>query len=149
MTATSHPWLVAAGSLSIVAAFLHLGCIVGGGLWYRALGAGEPMARAAERGAMLPHVMAVIIAAVLFGWAAYAFSAAGLIVRLPLIRTALVAICVVLLVRGLAVPFMQAWRPDLSPSFIYTTAAICTAFGLIFAIGTWKVWPALSLKDAF
>ena len=147
MTATSNPWLVAAGGLSIVAALLHLGCIVGGGPWYRALGAGEPMARAAERGAMMPHVMAAIIAAVLFGWATYAFSGAGLITRLPFMRTALVAISVVLLVRGLGVPLMQLWRPDLSPTFIYTTGAICTVFGLIFAIGTWRAWPALSLKD--
>ena len=138
-----------AGGLSVVAALLHLGCIAGGGPWYRALGAGEPMARAAERGAMMPHAIAVIIAAVLLGWAAYAFSAAGLTVRLPLIRTALVAISVVLLARGLAVPFMRAWRPDLSLGFIYTTAAICTALGLIFAIGTWRAWASLSLKDAF
>ena len=149
MTATSNTWLVAAGGLSVVAALLHLGCIVGGGPWYRALGAGEPMARASERGAMMPHVMALIIAVVLLGWAAYAFSAAGLVMRLPLMRTALVAISVLLLVRGLAVPAMQLWRPDLSLTFIYTTAAICTVFGLIFAIGTWRVWPALSLKDAF
>ncbi len=149
MTPPGNVWLLTAGWLSVAAALLHLGCIVGGGSWYRALGAGEPIARAAERGAMMPHVIAAVIAVVLFGWAAYAFSAAGLIGRLPLMRTALVAICAALLLRGLGVPLMQLWRPDLSPGFIYTTAAICTAFGAIFLIGTLKAWPLLSAKGSF
>ncbi len=149
MTPSGNVWLLTAGGLSVAAALLHLGCIVGGGPWYRALGAGEPIARAAERGAMMPHVMALIIAIVLFTWAAYAFSAAGLIARLPLMRTALVAISAVLLFRGLGVPLMQVWRPDLSQGFIYTTAAICIAFGAIFLIGTLKAWPVLSAKGSF
>ena len=147
--ATGNSWLLMAGGLSLAAAVLHLASIVGGASWFRALGAGEPMARAVERGAVFPIVVTLFIAAMLFVWAAYAFSAAGLIARLPLLRTALVAISAVLLIRGLGVPLMQAWRPDLSPGFIYTTAAICTTFGLIFAVGTWRAWPALSLKEAF
>lgn len=147
--ALENRWLVAAGGLSILAAVLHLGCIIGGASWFRALGAGEEMARAAERGAMFPTVITLSIAAILFVWAAYAFSAAGLIPNLPLTRTALVAICGVLLARGLGVPFMRARRPDLSVGFIYTTAAICTAFGMIFLMGTFKAWTTLSEKATF
>jgi hypothetical protein len=146
---SGNGWLISAGVLSIVAALLHLGCIVGGPPWFRAMGAGEKMALAAERGAVFPTVITLFIASVLFVWAAYAFSAAGLIMRLPLVRTALVAICAVLLLRGLGVPFMQAWRPDLSSTFLYVSSAIVTVFGLIFVIGTWQAWPALSTKDAF
>jgi hypothetical protein len=145
----TNGWLVAAGVLSIVAAILHLACIVGGAPWFRALGAGEKMARAAERGAHFPTVVTIAIATVLFVWSAYALSAAGLILRLPLMRTALVAICAVLFLRGLGLPLMKAWRPDLSHTFLYVSSAIVTVLGVIFAIGTWKAWPSLSIKDAF
>jgi hypothetical protein len=148
MMARGSSWLMTAGGLSIAAALLHLGCLVGGAPWFRALGAGEGVVRAAERGELFPVIGTIFIAAVLFGWAAYAFSAAGILMKLPLTRTALVAISSVLLLRGLAVPAMQAWRPDLSQSFIYTTAAICTIYGLIFLIGTIKAWPVLSAKGA-
>ena len=146
MTPSGNGWLIAAGWLSIAAALLHLGCIVGGAPWFRALGAGEEIARAAERGAMFPTVITLFIATGLFVWAAYAFSAAGLIVRLPLARTALVAICAVLLIRGLGAPLMHLWRPDLSPLFLYVSSAIVTVLGVIFTVGTWQAWATLSNK---
>lgn len=149
MTVPGQGWLITAGGLSVIAALLHLGCIIGGAPWFRALGAGEVIARAAERGAVFPTLVTIGIAVVLFVWAAFAFSAAGLIAPLPLTRTALVAISAVLLLRGLAVPVMQAWRPDLSLSFIYTTAAVCTIYGVIFLVGTVEAWPALSAKGSF
>ena len=43
-------WLLIGGGLSVVAALLHIACIFGGPDWYRFLGAGEGMARAAARG---------------------------------------------------------------------------------------------------
>lgn len=104
------------------------------------------MARAVERGALAPLLITVFIAGVLGVWALYAFSAAGLVPRLPLRRTALVAISAVLLLRGLGVPLMQAWRPDLSPAFIWWTAAIVTGYGLIFANATRLAWASLG-KD--
>ncbi len=138
--------LIAAGWMSIAASLLHAGCIIGGPTWYRFFGAGEELARAAERGSPVPAIITAGIAAVLGVWAAYAFSGAGIIVRLPLLRTALVAISAVLLVRGLGLPLMQIWRPDLSSAFLYWSSAIVTVYGLAFALGTWAMWPALSLE---
>ena len=43
-------WLLIGGELSVVAALLHIACMFGGPDWYRFLGAGEGMARAAARG---------------------------------------------------------------------------------------------------
>jgi hypothetical protein len=141
---TGNVWLIAAGSLSTIAALLHFACIVFGAPLYRALGAGEPIARAAERGDIMPATMAVLIGIVLLGWALYAFSAAQIIWRLPLTRTALTAIIAVLLIRGLSIPLMRIWRPDLSMAFLYITGAICTLLGLIFLIGTRNAWSTLS-----
>jgi ABC-type glycerol-3-phosphate transport system permease component len=138
--------LIAAGWMSIAASLLHVACIVGGPSWYRFFGAGEELARAAERGSPVPAIITACIATVLGVWAAYAFSGAGMIGRLPLLRTALVAISAVLLVRGLGVPLMQMWRPDLSSTFLYVSSAIVLVYGLAFAAGTWTIWTELSFK---
>ena len=93
-------WLIAGGVVEPAASVLHLACIVGGADWYRFFGAGEAMAQAAERGEAYPALLTLAIAAVLAIWAAYAFAGAGLIRRLPLMRTALVAITAIYLLRG-------------------------------------------------
>ena len=145
-----NPWLIAAGALSAAAALLHLAVIAGGPDWYRFFGAGERMARAAERGSATPALFTVAIAGVLALWAAYAFAGAGLIRRLPLLRTGLVAISGIYLARGLFVLSPSAFgRPDLSPGFMLWSSLIVLAFGLAYAIGTWRAWPQLSKrKDA-
>jgi hypothetical protein len=140
-------WLIAAGVLSVAAALTHLAIIVGGPNWYRFFGAGERMAQMAERGAWTPAIFAVGIATVLMIWAAYAFSAAGFIQQLPLARTALILISVVLILRALAYFVRESWRPDLSHSFMLWSSLIVLLLGLCFAIGTWQAWPRLSQSD--
>ena len=140
-----NPWLVAAGWSALAAAALHLACIAGGPGWYRALGAGDRMARAAERGSATPALITAAIAAMLALWAAYAFSGAGLIGRLPLLRLGLVAITAVLLLRGLVLfhpPLLR--RPDLSDSFLLWSSLIVLALGLLYAVGTWQAWNQLT-----
>ena len=61
----SNKWLIAAGALSAIAAPLHVAIIINGPDWYRFFGAGEAMARAAERGSARPAVITIGIAAIL------------------------------------------------------------------------------------
>ena len=77
------------------------------------------MARAAERGSPVPALITAAIAAILALCAAYAFSGAGLIGRLPLVRVGLLVISAVFLARGLVIFYPPALRrPDLSDSFM-------------------------------
>ena len=141
-------WLTLGGMLSGMAALLHIGCILGGPDWYRFFGAGEPMALAAERGELFPHVITAGIAAMLALWAAYAFSGAGRMRRLPLIRTALIAISAIYLARGLVLFPILLLRPDQADSFTTWSSLIVLAYGVVHAVGTWRAWPALAAKDA-
>jgi hypothetical protein len=144
-----NPWLVLGGCLSLTAALLHLAVIVGGPDWYRFFGAGEAMAQADERGSWMPALMTFGIAALLSIWAAYAFAGAGMIRRLPLMRTALVAISAIYLARGLLVFDPAALgRPGLSPGFMLWSSLIVLVYGLTYALGTWQVWPHLSKRNA-
>lgn len=135
-------WLLAAAAASAAAALAHLACIAIGPKPYLLLGAGPGMAAAAARGDARAALLTAAIALILLGWAAYALSAAGLIRRLPLRRTALVAICAVLLLRGL-VPLLA---PGLLPpntnsaTFWLVSSLLCTGMGLLFLVGTVQTW---------
>jgi hypothetical protein len=145
----ARPWLLAAAWMSIAASLLHIACIFGGPDWYRFFGAGEGLARAAERGSPVPAIMTGVIATILAGWAAYAFSAIGSVVRLPLIRTALIAIAAVLLARSALGFVPSAWEPENRTfAFMFWTSFVCFIMGICFAVGTWRAWPILSLKPS-
>ncbi len=143
-TAPVDPWLVAAGAASGVASLLHLAIIAGGPRWYRFFGAGEGMARAAEKGRWQPAAITVAIALVLAAWAACAFVGAGALdVSLPLLRPALCAITAVYLLRG-AVLVPALVRPrTAATSFAIWSSAICLAIGLVHLVGLLRAWPRL------
>lgn len=139
-------WLMAGGCLSLVAALLHIGVIIGGPDWYRFFGAGEDMARMAERGLWQPMLITLGIAALLSIWAWYAFAGAGRARRLPLMRTALVLISGIYLARGLLIiPILI--EPPTRTAFNIWSSLIVLVFGLVYAVGTWLVWPRLSQKE--
>jgi hypothetical protein len=143
-----NPWLIVGGCLSLAAALLHLAVIGGGPDWYRFFGAGEEMARAAEQGRWMPHLLTIGIAAVLTVWALYAFAGAGLIRRLPLMRTALVVISLIYLARGLLIiPIMMSVSLAEAP-FDYWSSLIVLVYGICYAVGTWLAWPHLSKRKA-
>lgn len=135
--------LVLAGAGSLAASALHLACIVGGAEWYRFFGAGERMARMAERGHWYPTVLTLGIAAVLGAWALYAWSGAGLIPRLPLLRPGLCLITGVYLLRALAFVPLQPFFPGNSAAFWYWSSGVCLVLGLLHALGLRQAWPRL------
>jgi hypothetical protein len=135
--------LVAGGTLSAVAAVAHLACIVLGAPAYRLMGAGERMARDVEAGKLRPTLVTLAIAFLLFGWSAYALSAAGVIGRLPGARIVLPAICCVYLARAVGFPLLKPVFPGNSNSFWLVSSAICLLVGLLHAIGVVSLWDVL------
>ena len=144
MPATTHNVaLLVAAALSAVAAALHVGIIVMGAPWYRFFGAGEGMARAAEQGRLFPAVVTAGIACVLALWAAYALSAAGVLPRLPWLRTAVCAITLVYLLRGLVLLPALAMPAGTPATFLIWSSAICLVFAAAHAVGLVQVWDRL------
>nr|WP_295658955.1 hypothetical protein [Polymorphobacter sp.] len=136
-------WLVAGGVLSAIAALLHLAIIAGGPSWYRFFGAGERMAHLAETGKSEAWLVTAAIAAVLAVWAAYAFSGAGLLPRLPLLKLGLVMISTIYLVRGLALVPGLMFRPGLVTPFLFWSSLVVIVYGLTYTVGTWQAWSRL------
>lgn len=135
--------MLAGAALSGLAALLHIGCIVFGASWYRFFGAGEQMAQLAAAGSWRPTLITSGIVLVLAGWSLYALSGAGVIFRLPLLRTALCLITGIYLLRGIAgVPVAIVIAAD--PAFWWWSSAICLAIGIVHLVGVRRAWPRLS-----
>ncbi len=142
-----NPWLVAGGLLSAAASLAHIGCIVEGPSWYRFFGAPEQLIRAVENGDPTLHWITAGIALLLAIWAAYAFAGAGLVRRLPLTRTALLAITTIYLLRGLVI--VPALLKPGAPAFDIWSSLIVLVYGLVYLAGTLRAWPYLSRKEGF
>ena len=101
------------------------------------------MARAAERGSVAPAVITFMIATVLAIWALYAFSGAGLVRRLPLLKTALVLISGIYLLRAfLLIPSLM-FKPELVDPFALWSSLVVLVYGGAYAVGTWQEWSNL------
>ncbi|WP_226647703.1 hypothetical protein [Microbulbifer variabilis] len=140
-------YLELAGMLTLIVAGLHVGCILFGAEWYRFLGAGEAMAQMAEAGDSYPTIVTGIIVSVLLVWSAYAFSGAGHILRLPLLRTGLTLISLVLITRALGFYFIMPAFPDNSLTFWLISSVLCFILGVIYSLGLGQSWSRLSSRD--
>lgn len=128
-----------------MAALAHIGVILGGPAWYRFFGAGEGMARLAASGSWYPALITLGIALALAVVSAYALSGAGLLPKLPLLRTVLVAVTAVYLLRGVAGFVLAVVAPGgNSPTFWVWSSVICLALGAVHAIGLTRAWAVLS-----
>lgn len=135
--------LLLGASLSAAAALAHLACIAIGAPAYRFMGAGESMARAVEAGRLRPTLVTLAVAGVLFTWAAFALSGAGVFGPLPLTKFALVAISAVYLGRAVAFPLIKSSFPGNSKTFWLVSSGICGVIGLVHAYGTVALWRTL------
>ena len=137
---TANAWLMAGGVLSGAASIAHLAVIVGGPRWYDAFGAGPRMVRLAEHGSPVATAITLGIAVVLAIWAAYAFSGAGLIPRLPLLRLALTAITAVYVLRAIGyIPALMAAGAPVG-TFGWVSSAIVLVFAVVHVLGTLPLW---------
>ncbi|MBK5416186.1 hypothetical protein [Pseudomonas sp. TH31] len=135
--------LMIGAGLSVIAASLHIGIIIAGPVWYRLFGAGDRFVCAATAGRFFPAVATAVISLILFAWAAYALSGAGVIGRLPLLRPALSAITLVYLLRGVLGPFVLMGTGR-STMFIVISSVICLGYGLVHLLGLIQSWDELA-----
>lgn len=152
MQRSSDVFFVFAGATTLIGGLLHLSIILGGPSWYRFFGAPESIVQMAGSGSLYPAFVCVFIACVLFTWSFYAFSGAGLIARLPFLRTILIVISVALIIRGISFIPLMLISPEIFQritncqsvnAFLITTSAICLIVGLAYAIGIKLSWTFL------
>jgi len=142
MTNPLNTPLIIAATFSGLASVLHIGCIVFGASWYRFFGAGEQMAILAEQGSLQPTVITSILVLILAAWSLYALSGAGVIGKLPLLKTGLTIITAIYLVRGVAGFFLITNPLGRSPEFWVWSSIICLSIGLLHLVGLKQIWAS-------
>lgn len=106
--------LITGGLIAAATAIWHLLCIAGGPSWYAFARAPGIVIHSAKQGTLLAPLSTAVIAGLMFTCAAYAFSGAGLIKKIPLLKTALVTIAFICLVRALStVPYLISSHLDM------------------------------------
>ena len=132
--ARSQRALQIAGWTNIVLAAAHVVCLIWAYSVFRAVGIEEDMRRLAEQGgAALPYVVTLIVAAGFFIFGLYGLSGAGVMRRLPLLRTALVSIAAVYVLRGTLLGGFGAVAAGDAAQTAF--AAVALAIGLSYAAG--------------
>ena len=154
MSRFAKSYLLLAGAAASAGAALHIAIIFGGPDWYAFFGAPRGLVEMARAGNIRAPISCLIIAAFLTLLAAYAFSGAGVIRRLPLLRIGLASIAAVLILRGVLFIPLILWRPGALSgicdcrsvdAFIFVTSALCLAMGVGYALGALAV-PGNFLK---
>lgn len=158
MQRPTNNYLIFSGVVAVAGGLLHVATIFGGPDWYRLIGATEPIIHLASIGHFYPVLVCLVAAAVLFICAGFAFSGAGLIWRLPLLRTALVLITCGLLIHGVAFIPLVMLRPDLMMNvydgkgvntILIVTSIICVVTGITYALGTRQAWKPQPPNNSF
>jgi hypothetical protein len=144
MSRLANNWLLCAGVAAAAGAVLHVAILFGGPEWYAFFGAPRGMVEMARAGHPRAAISCLVIAAILSVFAAYAFSGAGRIRRLPWLRTGLALLGGALVLRGVAFVPLVVWKPDsLSricdcrsvDAFIIATSALCLFMGVGYVLG--------------
>jgi hypothetical protein len=136
----ANPLLLAGAALSAVAGLLHFACIVLGAPAFRWLGAGERLARRAERGDVQPRLIAFAIGAALCLCAGLALSVAGVLPPWPPAAPLLAVYAAVLGLRALAFPLLRPVFPENSMAFWWLSSALCLGMALLHALGLAQIW---------
>lgn len=147
-------YLLLAGIAASAGALLHIAILFGGPDWYAFFGAPKGLVAMARGDNIRPPITCLVIAAFLSLIAAYAFSGAGVIRRLPFLRFGLAAIAGGLILRGvLFIPLILLRPGALSrvcdcrsvDAFIVTTSVLCLVMGVGYALGALTA-PTSSFK---
>lgn len=135
MKKTQTIWIYLAGIIALVGVVIHIAAIFGGASWYAYFGAPRSVVQSARDGTWLAPVSALVIAGLMAICAAYAFSALGVLRRLPLLRTGLAGMAIVCLLRALVLWPLMINHPNLRNTFEIVAAIVWGIAGVGFVFG--------------
>jgi hypothetical protein len=96
------------------------------------------MALMAEAGDTHPTIVTSVIILTLSIWSIYGLSGARGIGKLPLVRTVLVLISSIYVLRGLAFVVLMSMFPENSITFWLASSTICLSIGMLYSVGTYQ-----------
>jgi hypothetical protein len=140
-------YLIAGGIMSALISILHILLALQPEFFkYIAPGQESTLTQMAVQGSTVITIAAVALALMFALWAAYAFSGAGLIHALPILRAALIVIGVMYISRALFLPSeinMVLTQGYPFRFVIFSTSSLLV--GLFYLIGFWRLRAVLKL----
>ncbi len=137
--------LFIAGLHSMGVSALHLLMIPFGSQAYRFFGAGERMAREADAGLWIPHIITFIIAMVFLLFGMYAWSGTGFIRKLPFLKPVLLAITGIYILRGIALfPEVYFYFIATHPLRFIIFSGAALWIGVFYVFGLKQNWQEIS-----
>lgn len=135
-------------AISLLGVAIHVAAMIGGPSWYAFFGAPPQIVASAQNGTWLAPVSTTGIAVLMGMSAMYAGSALGMVRRLPLLRTMLVGIAAVCLLRALILVPLAFLHPQLINMFEVVAALIWGTAGIGFVSGFLMTRRTLSMPFA-
>ena len=124
-----------AAVIAILTALAHMSCIFLGESCYRSQLAPEVIIQSAVNGTLLAPVGTTFISMLFLVCAIYALSAANLIMKLPLLKTAIYSISILCILRGLATIPLSLTYPEMDTSFSIIAGLTWFISGVLFFLG--------------
>lgn len=128
--------LISGGAIASASAIWHLLCIFGGPGWFAFARVPQQIIDSSQQGTLLAPIGTIIVAGLMFACTVFAFSAVGLIRKIPLTKPALMTIAALCTLRGLiAIPTfitsagLDIWQIIASTVWFYV--GICFIAGSI------------------
>lgn len=128
--------LISVGVIAQMAAIWHLLCIWGGVNWFVFARAPQQIITSAAQGTLLAPIATLVVAGLMLACSIFAFSAAGVIRRVPLMKSALVSLSILCILRGASALITliytlqwDVWQMVASSVWLYV--GICFAAGSV------------------
>lgn len=144
MSEFAKKYLIWCGITAAAGAAIHVAIIFGGPDWYAFFRAPPRLVEMARNGQVRAPLTCAVITAFLALLAAYAFSATGVVRRLPGLRLGLAAGATALILRGVLLVPLIFWHPHILvrvcdcprvDTFAITTSLLSLVMGIGFALG--------------
>ena len=127
--------LLLGGLIAVVTAVAHMSCIVFGPSCFKAQLAPPHIIRSAMEGTSTAAIETTIVSSLFLACALFAVSGAGLIRRLPFLKSALITISIICLVRGLATIPLSFYEPVLKSTYGIISGFIWFLAGCLYLYG--------------
>lgn len=142
-------YFLIATAISFFGALIHWVAPFVGVDWYRFLTSPQWVVESAKAHTWQAPVGAAVVGTLMFMCGLYACSGAGLIKRIPLLRTALCFIALLCIVRGALIFLFLVKIPERLTAFDITASFVWLIAGICFALGTVLRWHLLQRNRAF
>ncbi len=114
--------------------------------WYKFLTSPQWVVASAKAQTWPAPVGAAVVGGLMFLCGAYACSGAGLVQRIPFLRSALCTISTICIVRGALIFLFMIKIPERLTAFDITASFVWLIAGICFLTGTVMRWKAISQK---